>query len=406
MCRLVVVLATVVLLLPSPATAAETQVNTRSSSAQANSAIAMDPRGGALVVWSSYYSGRSNDIVARQLDAAGARTREEFLVNAINVGNQTEPAAAIDRLGNLAVVWQAAGPDEDIVLRLYDPYRIPLTSDLLVNLRTDGRQLYPCVASGRAGTFLVAWESRETTLYGDQGLLCAQLFDLTGSSIGDEILVDPNVYNCRYPDAAMDAEGNFVVVWMQDRSNHPIQARLFDPNGVPRTDPFVVNTTRVSSVTRPSVAMNSQGRFIIAWDGDPNRAANDDVYARLYEPSGAPVGEPFLVNTIRDGAQQWPQVAINDANEFVVAWEYDDGDPIDETDIYARRFAADGQPIAAEFRVNTYTEGKQRYADVGLAADGTAFIVWESDGQDGAGYGIFLNVKRPPVANQLASPSN
>lgn len=406
MCRLVLTWATVVLILSSSATAAETQVNTRTSSGQANSAIVMDPRGGALVAWSSYYSGRSNEIVARQLDAAGAHTREEFLVNAINVGNQTEPAAAIDSQGNLAVVWQGTGPDEDIILRLYDPYRIPLTSDLLVNLRTDGRQLYPCIASGRTGTFLVAWESRETPVYGDQAFLYAQLFDLSGAGVGGEILVDPNIYDCRYPDAAMDAEGNFVVVWMHDRSSHPIQARLFDPNGVPRTDPFIVNTTTVSSVTRPSVAMNSQGRFIIAWDGDPNRAANDDVYARLYEPNGAPLGEPFIVNAIRDGAQQWPQVAINDANEFVVTWEYDDGDPIDETDIYARRFAADGQPVEEEFRVNTYTEGKQRYADVGLAADGTTFIVWESEGQDGAGYGIFLHVQRPPVASQLATPSN
>ncbi len=397
MYRLVFSWVAIVLALPLPAVAAEMQVNVRTSGAQANSAIVLDPRGGAMVVWSSYFSGRSNDIVARPLDATGAPTREEFLVNAINVGNQTEPAAAIDSQGNLAVVWQGAGPDEDIILRLYDPYRIPLTSDLLVNLRTDGRQLYPCVASGRSGTFLVAWESRETTVYGDQAFLYAQLFDLTGGSIGGEILVDPNVYDCRYPDAAMDAEGNFVVVWMQDRSSHPIQARLFDPNGVPRTDPFAVNTTSVTSVTRPSVAMNSQGYFIIAWDGDPNRAADDDIHARLYDPNGVPLGEPFVVNAIRDGAQQWPQAAINDANEFVVAWEYDTGDPDDETDIYARRFASDGQPVAEEFRVNTYTEGKQRYADVGLAADGSAFIVWESEGQDGAGYGVFLCVKRPPV---------
>ncbi len=406
MCKLVLAWAIIALALPLSAGAVEMQVNERTSGAQANSAIVMDPRGGALVVWSSYYSGRSNDIVARQLDAAGAHTREEFLVNAVNVGNQTEPAAAIDSLGNLAIVWQGVGPDEDIILRLYDPYRIPLTSDLLVNLRTDGRQLYPCVASGRPGTFVVAWESRETTVYGDQTFLYAQLFDLTGSSLGDEILVDPNVYDCRYPDAAMDAQGNFVVVWMQDRSSHPIQARLFDPNGVPRTDPFAVNTTAVASVTRPSVAMNSQGYFLIAWDGDPNRAANDDVYARLYEPNGVPLGEPFVVNAMRDGAQQWPQAAINDANEFVVAWEYDDGDPTDETDIYARRFTPDGQPVAEEFCVNTYTEGKQRYADVGLAADGTAFIVWESEGQDGAGYGLFLCVKRPPVASQPATASN
>lgn len=406
MSRLVFTWTVVVWVLPL--SAAEQQVNVRTSGAQANSAIVADPRGGAMVVWTSYYSsgGRSNEIVARRLDANGAPSREEFLVNSFNVGNQTEPAGAIDNRGNFAVVWQSPGPDEDILLRLYDPQRIPITGDLLVNLRTEGRQLYPCVAAGRYGTFLVAWESHETTLYGEQAFLYAQLFDPNGNGIGSEILVDPNLYDCRYPEAAMDAKGNFVVTWMQDRSSHPIQARLFDPNGLPLGDPFVVNTASITSVTRPSIAMNSRGYFLIVWDGDPNRAADDDVCARLYEPNGAPLGEPFVVNTTREGAQQWPQAAINDANEFAVVWEYDNSDPNDESDIYARQFAADGKPVGDEFRVNAYTDEKQRYADVAMAADGTLFIVWESNRQDGAGYGIFVSTRRPPAPSQSAAGVN
>ena len=73
--------------------------------------------------------------------------------------------------------------------------------------------------------------------------------------------------------------------------------------------------------------MNSLGCFVIAWDGDPNRASDDDIHARLYDPNGTPRGEPFIVNTIRAGAQQWPQAAISDANEFVIVWEHDSGDP-------------------------------------------------------------------------------
>ena len=60
---------------------------------------------------------------------------------------------------------------------MYDPQGVPVTGDLLVNLRTDGRQLYPCVAAGGAGAFVVAWESRETTVYGDQAFVYAQRFD-------------------------------------------------------------------------------------------------------------------------------------------------------------------------------------------------------------------------------------
>jgi hypothetical protein len=395
MSRILAACAAIAIILSSQAMA-ETQVNVRTSGAQTGSAIAADPRGGAVIVWSSYYStgGRSNDILARRLDATGAPTGEEFPVNAINQGNQTEPAAAIDAHGNLAIVWQGTGPDEDISLRMYDPQGIPVTGDLLVNLRTDGRQLYPCVAAGGQDAFLVAWESRETTVYGDQAFICAHRFDPNGAGLGSEILVDPDIYDCRYPDAAMDAQGNFVVTWMRDRSSHPILARLFDANGLPRTEPFTVNTESIASVTRPSVAMNSQGCFLIAWDGDTNRAADDDVHARLYDPNGAPLGEPFVVNAIRDGAQQWPQAALNDANEFVIVWEYDAGDPNTGTDIYARRFAADGRPASQEVRLNKHTADKQRYADVAMASDGSFRAVWESNDQDGAGYGIFVHAER------------
>lgn len=404
MSRLLLVCAAVLATL-SPAAAAELQVNVRTSGAQANAALAVDPRGGAVVVWSSYYStsGRSNDILARRLDATGAPAGEEFPVNAINQGNQTEPAVAIDGRGRLAVVWQSPGPDEDIFLRIYDPQHIPVTGDLLANLRAAGRQLYPCIAA-RGDTFLVAWESRETTVYGDRTFVYAQLFDPNGAGLGSEILVDPNIYDCRYPDAVMDAQGNFAVTWMRDRSSHPIMARLFDPNGVPRAEPFTVNTASIASVTRPSIAMNSQGRFLIAWDGDPNRASEDDIHARLYDPNGTPLGDPFVVNTIQAGAQQWPQTTINDANEFVLVWESNSGDPNEATDIFARRFTADGQPVREEMRLNAHTAGKQRYADVAMAADGSFFTVWESDDQDGSGYGVFIHAKPPVDPNELPLP--
>ena len=148
------------------------------------------------------------------------------------------------------------------------------------------------------------------------------------------------------------------------------------------------------SVTRPSVAMNSQGWFVITWDGDPNRAADDDIYARLYDPNGAARGEPFMANAIRSGAQQWPQVAISDSNEFVIVWECDTGDPNTGVDIYARRFTSDGAPMGEETRLNSYTLDKQRYADVAMTADGSFIAVWESNNQDGSGYGIFAHTER------------
>jgi len=404
MSRLLLVCAVLVAILSSSAQA-EIQVNVRTSGAQANSAVALDARGGAVVVWSSYYStaGRSNDIVARRLDATGAPVGDEFIVNVLNEGNQTAPALAMDRQGRFAVVWQGPGIEEDIFLRMYDPQDMPSADDLLVNLDAEGRQLQPRVAAGGEDLFVIAWESVETVEDGNRTFVYAHLFDPNGTGLGDDILVDPNLYDCRYPDVAMDAQGNFVVTWMRDRSSHPIMARLFDPNGVPRTEVFPVSTAAIASVTQPSIAMNAHGYFLIVWDGDPNRASDDDIHARRYDPNGAPQGEPFVVNTIRAGAQQWPQAAINDANEFVVVWEHDTADPNTATDIFARRFAEDGLPRGEETRLNTCTADKQRYADVALTAEGSFIATWESNDQDGSGYGVFAHFEPPIDPNEAAT---
>ncbi|MCL5280837.1 MAG: hypothetical protein M1376_13125 [Planctomycetes bacterium] len=379
---------------------AEVQVNDRTSEAQANAAAASSTNGSSVIVWSSYYtsSGRSNDIFARRLDAAGGFAGGEFLVNVTTQGNQTEPAVAMDSLGRFAVVWQGPGVEqEDIFLRLFWPNGSAATQELPVNLDTAGRQLYPSVAAAGTGTLAVAWESRETTAQGQRVVVLVQRFDPNGSRLGGPVPVDTEVYDCRYPEVAMDGTGRFAVTWMRDRTSHPIVARLFDAAGVPLMDPREVNTTGISSVTRPSIAMNARGYFVVAWDGHPARAGEDDVYARRYDPNGVPRGEPFIVNTIRAGVQQLPQAAINDANEFIVVWEHDTGDPNAATEIAARYFGRDGMPISEQFQLNTYTPEAQRYPDVAMAGAGFFLAAWESDGQDGSDYGIFGGLEPAPL---------
>jgi hypothetical protein len=381
-------------------TAADLQINVRTSGAQANPAVAADPAGGSLIVWSSYFTtaGRSNDILARRLDPRGGFVGGEFQVNAGSEGNQTEPAVAMDRRGKSAVVWQGPGSDQEgIFLRLFDGGGIPLTEDMPVNRSTTGRQLYPNVALSDSGVLVVVWETRMAAQESDRIYACAQLFDPNGIRLGEEIIVDDTLYDGRYPDVGIDRSGNFTVTWLRETGGNRIMARRFDPNGVPATDPFEVSTARIASVTGPSIGMNARGHFVIAWDGDPNRAGDDDVHARRYDPNGTPGGEPFVVNTLRGGAQQWPQVAINDANAFLVVWQHDTQDPNLGTEIHARRFDPNGEPAGAELALNTHTLDRQRYPDVALAPNGTFIAVWESNNQDGSGYGIFARLEPGPA---------
>ena len=404
--RKTIVVCAIVLCIPLWLGAEEFQVNGRTSGAQANAAVAADADGRIAIVWSSYFSsaGRSNDIFVRRFDTTGrSLDSDEVQVNTVREGNQTEPAAATNGAGTLLVAWHGPGLDaEDVFARLFHQFGAALTDEFLVNADTEGQQFYPSVAGSETGTFAVVWESRQTNEFGKITSIRGQLFDAGATPLGAEIRIDGGLDNARYPSVAMDAAGRFVVTWLQDRTINAVMARRFDANGVALGQPFEVNEVGFGSVTWPAVAMSPSGDFVIAWDGDPNRAGDDDVHARCFDPNGVPRTGQFTVNSLRDGAQQWPRVAIDDASAFVVIWQHDHGDPNLATDVWARRFDATGSPAGDQFQLNGYVAGKQQLPDIARAAGGLLVAVWQSDGQDGSGYGVFARIK-PWTSDQDAA---
>jgi len=381
---------------------AEFQVNTCTTYDQKNAAIAMDDIGRCIVVWSGYgQDGSSNGIFGQLFDPNYDPLGEEFQINTTSSGNQTEPAVAMDAAAGFVVAWQ--GPesvendDEDIFARCFDPNGLPISDEFRVNSPVDDQQLFPAVAVNKDGTFIVVWESRNTPEQGDRSI-CGKIYDINGVELVPEFFIndEPSVY--RYPDVAVDANGNFTVVWLQDKSSNSIMARLFDPNGTAQTETFQVNTVRFSSITRPSVAMDITGNFVVVWDGDPNLAGSDDIHARLFDANATALDEQFVVNTTMAGAQQYPQAAMNDNGEFVIVWDCQvDPNSESERDIFGQKLNKLGKPIGDEFQLNTLVADDQRNPVVAIDWDGRFVAVWQSYAQDGSRYGIFA---RPgPIIN-------
>jgi len=375
---------------------AEFQVNTHTSYDQKNADIAMEPGGNFVVVWSSYgQDGSSNGIFGQRFDPNCSPIGEEFQINTTSSGNQTEPAVAMDAMAGFVAVWHGPGlleeNEEDIFAQCFDSNGIPIGDERCINRQIAGRQLYPDVAISSNGMFVIVWESENTPETGKKAI-CGQFFDSNGMEIGAEFIVNEEPMVCRYPAVAADANGNFAIAWLDDRSSNSILTRLFASDGLARTDTFEVSTVEFRSVTRPSIAMNADGYFVVAWDGDPNFAGLDDIHAQLFDPNGAPLGEQFIVNTILDGPQRYPQVSMNDWGEFVIVWETQIDPNVSEREIFGQCFDRLGMPFGDELFINTYIEGDQRYPSVATSEAGTFVTVWQSDNQDGSRYGIFAEV--------------
>ncbi|NOK59378.1 MAG: hypothetical protein GFH27_549283n162 [Chloroflexi bacterium AL-W] len=211
--------------------------------------------------------------------------------------------------------------------------------------------------------------------------------------ISDEILVNETAAGYQgTPSVATDAEGNFVVAWIsfnQDGDSFGIYARRFTSDGLPASGEFQVNTTTVERQVLPTVSMNAEGSFVITWQSRGQDGDGEAVYVRAYADDGLAVTGEVAVNTTTMGDQSRPTAGIDGTGNFVVAWQ-SDGQDGDGFGIYARRFLATGAPVDGEFPVSITTTGDQEFPELGMAPDGRFVVAWQSDGQDGSSDGIYM----------------
>ena len=215
---------------------------------------------------------------------------------------------------------------------------------------------------------------------------------------GDSNELDFAGDNQRYASVAVDADGDFVVTWTNERGgNEDIYARRFNANGTAQGDAFRVNAYTANDQKWSNVAIDDEGDFVVTWssfgqeDGG-QLGSGYGVYARRFDSLGYPLGGEFQVNVTTAGNQQFSAVDMHSAGGFVIAWTSDQGGIGD--DVIARVFNADGSPrigpLGGEILINATTAGNQRYPDVAVTPNGNNFVVtWTSSGQDGSGDGVY-----------------
>ncbi len=268
-------------------------------------------------------------------------TGTEFLVNqnpeyrqilgvpyGIGTAQERNPrTVAIDDKGDFAVVWESYGQDGDpnptlpdgsanpnfdpnaatstgVYTRLFDGNNNPLTPEIQVNTYTIGNQSDGTIAMDADGDFVVVWASDGQDPDGSSGIY-GQRFDSMGRKLGTEFRVNSNTPNDQVtPGVAMDAAGNFVVVWATQGQtlgySYDIHAQLYNYGGNRVGSEFLVNMAndpgRDGWEQHPAVAMNSSGEFIVAWEDVTHVyngvEADTEIWGRLFNPDGTPHALP------------------------------------------------------------------------------------------------------------------
>ena len=323
----------------------------------------------------------------------------EFPVNLTTAGPQTAPAVGAATSGSFVVVWESEGQDGSgagVFVRRFDLSGAPMGEEFQVNSFTSSRQSQPAVAADPAGNFVVVWESEGQD--GSADGVFGQVFNTTAMPLSAEFQVNSFTSGRQYrPAVAADSAGNFVVVWEsegQDGSGSGIFARRFSPVGAPVSGEFQVNVFTINAQQNPSVSASVNGAFVVVWQSDGSDASGDGVVGRLYDPAGQPIGEEFMVNSFTTDGQREPVVSSDPAGNFVVVW-MSQGQDGSGDGVFLQLFDASGVRLGDEFRASTVTAEGQNGPWVARDRSGSFLVVWTSAGQDGSGEGVFAQLFDP-----------
>jgi len=409
---------------------------------------AMDADGDFAITWQHYDSYTNDyDILARRYDSSGAALRSPFYVTgpgnpeAFGPTSHMDPDVAMDADGDMLVVWQRGAYGEGGILGQF------VTSDgqsadpifqlvMPVSMAGEVAMLNPSVAMDADGDFIVTWQMG----YSGQGGVWGQLFDATAQPVGSALrLVRPTGQhgegNSTDPSVAMDADGDFIVVWVSGAyyDTAGILGQRFNAAGAPQSPviELVDLMGYANETTSSSVAMDDDGDFVVAWrgyygyyesifaqqfapDGTPSGgptpvigsmygyypsvamdmdgdflvawsvgyAGNHGTMARRYSSAGLPQGPAFqLVAPAGYGSVRDPAVAMDADGDLAVAWQHYDMN-YNTGGVLAQRFGADDMPDGSRFWVSPlpsgYSESISGNPSVAMDADGDTLVVWES----------------------------
>lgn len=325
-------------------------------------------------------------------DFSDPKPTGEFQVNEVSSYAQKDPRVAMGADGRFVVVWTSyvTGANPDISVRFYDAEG-QATVEFTANTITDGVQEKPDVALDADGNFVVVWSgvNQESITSFD---IYARRFDHSGNPVDTpEFLVhEPDDTQQHSPRVAMHSGYGFVVAWIDEEYGDPyyyaVRARRFDTDVVPMDTELVVSGPDVERRRECDIALSdTNGDFMVAWSQDPSTAGNDyDVHGLRFAGFGSIPGPPLVVSTNNLSNQAWPSVAMGQSGNAIIAWVTMHLDDLVTAAI--RLYDASGTP-GDEIALDTDTVKAMRI-NVAMDDSGRFLAVYAAEDIDL--YGIYL----------------
>ena len=284
------------------------------------------------------------------------------------------------------VVWSAWNVEEDgwnIYGKFFDDTLKKWKEQFKINTFTIQDQTKPAVATlpEPDGSFVVTWDSLDQD--GNGHGVFGQRLNKVGLRIGDEFQV--NTYaqdDQKFSAIAALESGGFVIVWAskgQDGSGLGVFAQMFHGDGTRVGEEFKVNTFTEHDQSSPSVAMLSDGGFVITWHSQDQDGDDWGVFGQSFDSQGQKIGTEFQLNITTRHAQQFPAIQSISNDTLLATWTSECQNGLNMgRDIYAQRFSYDGSRLGEEFQVNLATEMNHQDPSISVLSNGGFMVTWNT----------------------------
>ena len=305
--------------------------------------------------------------------------KDDFLVNDdAGSADQFEPSISMDATGNFVITWRDfRNSDGDVYFQRFNDTGTPLGVNTIVNDDPQGSsQEHPAVSMDGAGDFVVVWDDLRNVHYDID--IYFQRYTSTGSALGVNTKVNDDIDSLKQwsPSIAMDATGNFVIVWIDERNgNRDIYFQRYTSTGTPLGANIKVNNDATNSdQISPSISMDATGNFVIAWQDFRN--SNWDIYFQRFTDTGTTLGNNTKANDdAGNDFQYYPSISMDGIGDFVVTWQDFRNS---NWDINFQRYTNTGTTLGNNVKVNDDAgTAYQKLPTISTEGAGDFVIVWE-----------------------------
>ncbi len=209
----------------------EFRVNTVAAEDQTRSEVAAMKDGGFVVTWTSGLNDADHHgIAVQRYDKDGNAVGTERVVNTVATGEQGYSSVVGLDDGSYAVSWwsEHEGVGRDTYVKIYDANDNVIQDEFRINDTLDGNQ-HVQVMTALDGGFAITYASQDV----DGGNILTKLYSNDGTELSTEVMANDYTTGRQFwPESTTLSDGSFVVVWESenvDGSGYGISSKKYTP---------------------------------------------------------------------------------------------------------------------------------------------------------------------------------